>query len=43
MGDKEVACDLKLLKSINITHILVCGREFECFYPNQFKYKKLDL
>jgi dual specificity MAP kinase phosphatase len=38
LGDQEASEELDHLKSLNITHILVCGNYLEQHYPNDFKY-----
>ncbi|ETO27114.1 hypothetical protein RFI_10019 [Reticulomyxa filosa] len=44
LGAQRNACNLKELKErIQITHILNCAIEVECYFPNDFVYKKLDL
>ena len=43
IGDYYASINLKLLVSIGITHILVCGYELVCRYPKRFKYHHLKI
>ena len=41
IGDYFTAMNFKILADHNITHILVCGEELDCRYPEEFTYKHL--
>jgi dual specificity MAP kinase phosphatase len=41
LGDKEASEELDHLKSLNISHILVCGNYLSQNYPNDFIYLQL--
>ncbi len=43
LGDKEVANNFELLKKTGITHILVCGKNLQTNFPEEFEYLKLSL
>ena len=43
IGDFMNSINYKALIANNITHILVCGEELACRYPEEFTYKKLRI
>lgn len=43
LGNCDFSLNKELLKSKNISCILVCGSELECKFPNEFKYLKINL
>ena len=43
IGSINCASNLEELKSKNITHILCCGIGLNLFFPDKFKYKRIDL
>ena len=43
LGNSDFSLNNELLKSKNISCILVCGSELECKFPNEYKYLKIDL
>ena len=43
IGDYFASINLKLLSSLGITHILVCGYELTCRFPARFKYLHLRI
>ena len=43
IGDYFTAINFTLLAEHNITHILVCGEELDCRYPEEFTYKHLQI
>ena len=43
LGSMACASNLEELKSKNITHILCCGLGLKLFFPEKFKYHKIDL
>ena len=43
IGDYFVSINYQTLIDRNITHILVCGEELNCRYPQEFTYKKLEI
>ena len=43
IGDYLAAINYNILQQFNITHILVCGEELSCRYPNSFTYMHLKI
>ncbi|KAG9457988.1 hypothetical protein H6P81_002496 [Aristolochia fimbriata] len=43
LGSVGVACNKELLKSLNVTHILVVAQSLEPAHPNDFIYKKIEV
>jgi len=43
LGDQYGAKNLKELKDLNITHVLICGSDLVAHFPNDFIYKKIDV
>ena len=43
LGNADFSLNNELLKSKNISCIIVCGSELECKYPKEYKYLKIDL
>ena len=43
LGDFFTSINYQVLIDYNITHILVCGEELSCRYPEEFTYKKLSI
>lgn len=43
LGNYPAAKDFKLLQKNKITHILVCGKELDCVFPEKFTYLKLNM
>ena len=43
IGSITSASNLEELESKNITHILCCGFKLKCFFPEKFKYYKIDI
>jgi hypothetical protein len=37
------SCNLKLLKDLCVTHIVVCSEQSACLYPSDFHYLKLSV
>ena len=43
IGDYFASINQKVLSSLGITHILVCGYELTCRFPTRFKYLHLRI
>lgn len=43
LGNYDFAKDINLLLQVGITHILVVGKELECFYQDKFEYMKIRI
>ena len=43
IGNYSAASNKNLLKELGITHILICGKNLEGFFPNDFKYNYIPL
>lgn len=43
LGNYDFAKDLNLLLQLGITHILVVGKELECFFQDKFEYMKINI
>lgn len=43
LGSVGVACNKDVLKSFNVTHILIVAKSLEPAYPNDFVYKKIEV
>ena len=43
LGSMACASNLEELKSKNITHILCCGSGIKLYFPDKFKYHKIEL
>ncbi|OMJ82090.1 hypothetical protein SteCoe_17309 [Stentor coeruleus] len=43
IGDILTSINYKTLTQYNITHILVCGEELSCRYPNEFTYMHIPI
>lgn len=43
LGNQEMQKRKNILKYLNISNILVIGKELQIFYPNDFLYKKIDI
>lgn len=42
LGSIGVALNKELLKSLNLTHILIVAKSLDPAFPNDFVYKKID-
>ncbi|XP_068658878.1 dual specificity protein phosphatase 1-like [Aristolochia californica] len=43
LGSVGVACNKELLKSLNVTHVLVVAQSLEPAHPSDFIYKKVEV
>ena len=43
MGNEDGQRDLKTLKDLGISHILICGSYLKTFHPKDFNYLQLEM
>lgn len=43
LGNSVAAANKQLLASLGVTHVLNMAHEVACFYPNEFKYKHVEI
>lgn len=43
LGNSVAAANKQLLLDLGVTHVLNMAHEIACFYPNNFKYKHVEI